>query len=122
MVAGEAMMTVALMGERALRLRVEYADVARFLTMYWPTDATDDATALHAMLCTACAADVSWWRQRLLLFLFSSVDDADKAAFVRTAARRRFQTERAQDALTWLGSMALALLDIEDYLAQQPPL
>ncbi len=34
------------------------------------------------------------------------------------SARRRFQTERAQDALTWLGSMALALLDIEDYLAR----
>ncbi len=111
-------MTVALMDERALRLRVDYADVARVLTMYWPTEATDDATALHAILSTACAADVSWWRQRLLMFLLSSVDDADKAAFVRLSARRRFQTERAQDALTWLGSMALALVDIEDYLAR----
>jgi len=111
-------MTVALMDERALRLRVEYVDVARVLTTYWPTEATDDATALHMILSTASAADVSWWRQRLLVFLLSSVDDADKAAFVRAAARRRFQTERAQDALTWLGSMALALLDIEDYLAR----
>jgi len=111
-------MTVALMDERALRLRVEYADVARFLTMYWPTDATDDATALHAILCTARVADVSWWRRQLLVFLLSSTDDADKAAFVRMSARRRFQIERAQDALTWLGSIALALLDIEDYLAR----
>ncbi len=111
-------MTVTLMDERALRLRVEYLDVARFLTTYWPTDATDDATALHAMLSTARAADVSWWWQRLLLFLLSSVDDADKAAVVRAAARRRFQTERPEEVLTWLGSMALALLDIEDYLAQ----
>ncbi len=111
-------MTVALMGERALRLRVEYADVVRVLTTYWPTAATDDATALHAMLCTASAADVSWWRQRLLVFLLSSVDDADKATFVRTSARRRFQTERPEEALTWLGTMALAVLDIEDYLAR----
>ncbi len=57
-------------------------------------------------------------QRQLLVFLLSSTDDADKAAFVRMSARRRFQTERAQDALTWLGSMALALLDIEDYLAR----
>jgi len=114
MVVGEAEMTVTLMDERALRLRVEYLDVARFLTMYWPADATDDATALHAMLSTARAADVSWWRRQLLLFLLSSADDTDKATFVRTSARRRFQTERPEEALTWLGTIALAVLDIED--------
>jgi len=32
---------------------VEYPDVTRFLTAYWPTHETDDATALHAMLCAA---------------------------------------------------------------------
>jgi len=111
-------MIVAMTDERAVRLRVEYLDVTRFLTAYWPTDETDDATALHAILCTACAADVSWWRQRLLLFLLSSVDDTDKAAFVRASARRRFQTERPEEALTWLGTIALALLDIEAYLAR----
>ena len=111
-------MIIATTDERAVRLRVGYPDVARFLTMYWPTDATDDATALHAMLSTARAADVAWWRRQLLLFLLSSADDADKATFVRTSARRRFQTERPEEALTWLGTMALALLDIEDYLAR----
>ncbi len=111
-------MTIALMDERAGRLRVEYPEVTWFLTAYWPTPETDDATALHAILCTARAADVPWWRQKLLLFLLSSVDDADKAAFVRASARRRFQTERPEEAMTWLGTMALALLDIEDYLTR----
>ena len=111
-------MTVALMDERAMRLRVEYADVARVLTTYWPTDATDDATALHAMLSTARAADVSWWRRQLLVFLLASADDADKATFVRTSARRHFQTERPEEVMTWFGTMALALVDIEDYLAR----
>ena len=52
------------------------------------------------------------------MFLVSSVDDADKAAFVRASAGRRFQTERPEEAMTWLGTMALALLDIEDYLTR----
>ena len=111
-------MTVTMTDERAVRLRVEYADVARFLTTYWPTPETDDATALHAILCTARVADVSWWRRQLLVFLLSSTDDTDKAAFVRAAARRRFQAGRPEEALTWLGMIALALLDIEDYLAR----
>ncbi len=111
-------MTVALMDERAARLRVDYADVARVLTTYWPTHETDDATALHAMLSTARAVDVSWWRRRLLVFLLAPADDADKAAFVRASARRRFQTERPEEAVTWLGTIALALLDIEDCLAR----
>jgi len=111
-------MIVAMTDEHAVRLRVEYPAVTRFLTAYWPTDATDDATALHAMLSTACVADVAWWRRQLLLFLLSSADDADKATVVRTAAHRRFQTERPEEALTWLGTIALALLDIEDYLAR----
>ena len=114
-------MVVAITDEYAVRLRVEYPDVTRFLTAYWPTPETDDATALHAMLSTARAADVSWWRRQLLLFLLSSADDADKAAFVRMSARRRFQTERPEDALTWLGTIVLALLDIEDYLARSSP-
>jgi len=117
-IASEAAMIVAITDEYAVRLRVEYPDVTRFLTAYWPTSETDDATALHAMLSTACVADVAWWRRQLLLFLLSSADDADKAAFVRMSARRRFQTERPEEALTWLGTMALALLDIEDYLAR----
>jgi len=111
-------MTIVLMDERSGHLRVEYPEVTRFLAAYWPTSETDDATALHAILCTARAADVSWWRQKLLMFLLSSVDDADKAAFVRASAGRRFQTERPEEALTWLGTMVLALLDIEDYLAR----
>ena len=111
-------MIVALASERAERLGVEYPEVTRFLTAYWPADETDDATALHAILCTARAVDVSWWRRALLLFLFSSADDADKAAFIRASARRRFQTERPEEAMTWLGTMAVALLDIEDYLAR----
>jgi len=102
-IASEAAMIVAITDEYAVRLRVEYPDVTRFLTAYWPTPETDDATALHAMLSTACAADVSWWRRQLLLFLLSSADDADKAAFVRMSARRRFQTERPEEALTWPG-------------------
>ncbi len=111
-------MTVAMTDERAVRLRMAYPDVTQFLTTYWPTDETDDATALHAILCTARAVDVSWWRQRLLVFLLSSADDADKAVFVRASARRRFQTERPEEAVTWLGTIALALVDIEDYLTR----
>jgi len=47
-------------------------------------------------------------------------DDADKAAFIRASARRRFQTERPEGALSWLGTIAVALLDIEDDLARWP--
>jgi hypothetical protein len=111
-------MTVALANERAVRLGVEYPDVTRFLTAYWPTNETDDAAALHAILCTARAVDVSWWRRALLLFLLSSADDVDKAAFVRASACRRFQTERPEEVMAWLGTIALALVDIENYLAR----
>jgi len=111
-------MTGALANERAVRLGVEYPDVTRFLTAYWPTNETDDATALHAILCTAHAVDVAWWRRALLVFLLSSADDADKAACVRASAHRHFQTERPEEAMTWLGTIAVALLDIENYLAR----
>jgi len=111
-------MTVAVANERVGRLGVEYPDVTRFLAAYWPAHETDDATALHAILCTARAVDVAWWRRALLLFLLSSADDADKAAFVRASARRRFRTERPEEAMTWLGTIALALVYIEDYLAR----
>ncbi len=111
-------MIAAMTDERAVRLPLDYSDVMRFLSTYWPTPETDDATALHAILCTACAADVSWWRQKLLLFLLSSVDDVDKAASVQTSAGRRFQRERPQEAITWLGTIAVALLDIEGYLVR----
>ena len=60
---------------------------------------------------------MSWWRRHLLVLLLSSADDADKAAFVRASAHRHFQTERPWETMTWLGAMAQALLDIEDYLA-----
>lgn len=109
----------AMTDERAVRLQVEYPDVARFLARYWPADETDDAAALHAILRTARAVNVAWWRRRILLFLLSSADDADKAAFVRAAARRRFPTDRPVDPITWLGTVASALVDIEDHLT--PP-
>jgi hypothetical protein len=111
-------MSAAITDERVVCLPLDYAEVRQFLSMYWPTTETDDATALHAVLRTACAADVSWWRQKLLLFLLSSVDDTDKAAFVRTSASRRFKVERPQEAMTWLGTIAVALVDIEGYLAR----
>jgi hypothetical protein len=45
--------TVALANERAARLGAAYPEVTRFLTAYWPTRETDDATALHTILRTA---------------------------------------------------------------------
>ncbi len=113
-------MTVATADERVVRLHVEYPDVAQFLAAYWPADETDDATALHTILRTECAGDVSQWRRRILLFLLSAADDADKATFIRAAARRCFRTERPAESVEWLGAIALALLDIEDHLAPHP--
>ncbi len=111
-------MTVALASARAVRLAAEYPEVTRFLAAYWPGRETDDATALHAILCAARAGEVAGWRRALLVFLFASAEDAEKAAVIRASAGRRFQTERPEEAISWLRTMVVALVDIEGYLAQ----
>jgi len=116
-------MTVATTDERVAhiqglqRLYVEYPDVALFLATYWPADDSDDAAALHAILRGGCGDGVARWRRRIMGLLLTPVDDADKAAFVRAATRRRFPVQGPVDIVTWLGGIAMALLEIEDYLA-----
>ncbi len=98
------------------RLRGEHADVALFLAAYWPTAESDDAAALHAILRAGRRDDVARWRRGLALFLRAPTDDADKAAFVQAATRRRFPTERPAAVVAWLVAIVQALREIEDYL------
>jgi len=105
---------------RRARLHEEHADVALFLATYWPAVESDDAAALHTILRAGRRDDVARWRRGLVLFLRApadDADDADKVAFVRAATRRRFPTERSAAVVAWLGTIAQALREIEDYLA-----
>ncbi len=116
-------MTVATMDvtdatEKRLQcLQGEHADVALFLAAYWPAAESDDAAALHAILRAGHRDDVARWRRSLVLFLRAPADDADKAAFVGAATRRRFPVERAAAIVAWLVAIVQALREIEDYLA-----
>ncbi len=109
-------MTAATMDVTEERLQGEHAAVAQFLATYWPAAASDDAAALHAILRAGRRDDVARWRRGLVLFRRAPADDADKAAFVQAATRRRFPTERPVAVVTWLGAIAQALREIEDYL------
>ncbi len=109
--------TMDVMDATEERLQGEHANVALFLATYWPAAESDDAAALHAILRAGRRDDVARWRRGLVLFLRAPADDADKAAFVQAATRRRFPVERPAAIVAWLVAIVQASREIEDYLA-----